>query len=102
MIFIWQGYGFWVGLMPFTLVATLPFMDYIHKYSIKPYYILIIEYLVLAYVGFKLHSKNPRKYLNKKTNEVFEVDEMHQFFFIKMEYWSIFILVILSYLFFKN
>lgn len=84
--------GFWIVLIP---VFSTILDEFLFKSSgVLAYTLIIVGYSLTFYFGRKLNKNPIRRYKNVKTNEIFEQEEKHDFFFIPMEYWSFFILVI--------
>ena len=94
MIF-YQGKGYLVYLVPISVFLLCAFT--FGKTNWWFYGCLITAFfeLIVAYISYKEHKGNPYKYLDMQTGEEIYIEYKNTVYWIKAEYWGIFIAIIL-------
>ncbi|HEY1057150.1 MAG TPA: hypothetical protein VGE55_00310 [Limnobacter sp.] len=109
MIFIWSGFGFLTLLVPIVaFIALSTFQTAVSAVGVLlPFQALVVAWSLVCmtmtwFVGRYFNTKPPRRYQDESTGEITEVKAKHSLFFIKMEYWSVFWLVVTALLLFAQ
>jgi positive regulator of sigma E activity len=95
MIF-YQGKGYLVYLVPIVVIILGAFVFEKGNWWFYSGLITAALELGVAYVSYKEHKGNPYKYLDKQTGEIVFVEHKNTVYWIKAEYWAIFIAFVLT------
>jgi hypothetical protein len=94
MIF-YQGKGYLIYLIPICVFLPCAFSFEKTNWWFYGCLITAILELIVAYNSYKEHKGNPYKYLDKQTGEEIFVEHKNTVYWIKAEYWGVFIAIIL-------
>ena len=94
MIF-YQGKGYLIYLIPIGVLLLSAFCLSKDNWWYCCCFITAILELLVAYFSYKEHKKNPYRYLDKQTGQEVLVEHKNTVFWIKAEYWGVFIAVIM-------
>jgi len=94
MIF-YQGKGSYVYLIPICVFILSAFTLSKENWWYYGCLVTAILELVVGYISYKEHKGNPYKYLDKLTGDEILIEHKNTVYWIKAEYWCVFIAVIL-------
>lgn len=94
MIF-YQGKGYLVYLIPICIFILSAFLFGKNNWWYIGCIVTTILELLVAIVSYKEHKGNPYKYLDKQTNQEIFIEHKNTVYWIKAEYWALFIAIIL-------
>lgn len=95
MIF-YQGKGYLVYLVPIVVIVIGAFVFEKENWWFYSGLITAALELVVAYVSYKEHKGNPYKYLDKLTGEIVLMEHKNTVYWVKAEYWALFIAIVLT------
>lgn len=86
---IWQGFGFLVAIIPFSLLLIFSLMGIDKNFKFADEITLLASAIVVWFVGRKLNSKPAKVLMDPQTNQEVILKNKHTMFWIPMEYYAI-------------
>lgn len=88
---IYQGKGCYIYLIPICIFILSALILDKENWSFYACFVTAILELVVAYISYKEHKGNPYRYLDKLTGEEILIEHKNTLYWIKAEYWGVFI-----------
>ena len=101
---IWSRLGFLVPLI-WVLLAVLANVINLKSYVSKPLdasVILILAGLIYWFLGRKINANTVHEVIDKKSGETITINNIHTFFFIRIEYWSVIAIAFAIFIYLKH
>lgn len=93
---IWKRYGFVVPLLLIAIIIAFDLVgasDLFRSSRLKNAMIFTVYGVVLWFLGKKLNKDIKKELIDKATGQTVSLDLSSTFFFVKVEYWSLVVMV---------
>ena len=110
MVFFWRGLGFLVPIIVFgmligmSVLFNLVYSDehFYYSHTWPKVFSVGLTALTIWVVGRRLNDRPGRVMIDKATQKEYILKSSHDFMFVKMEYWAVIMVVVISIIVFAK